>query len=360
MFKKLSAHFLPRNIASTDEKRKALLLVNFTLLLSGFSLVYLFVCYFTNIIVGVYTNLIMFPLCLVALFVFKYTKTFGVSSSIAILGFTAGIAEGVLFTGNIASPAFTWIIMSPSIDILFGNIKSGIIWTIVIVCLFAVFGVFKITNIHIPYLFPLYLQNYILTFTFIAVTVFSSIVIAIYNSTRTFASKALMEEKEKSDSLLLNILPVEIANELRATGQTKAKHYNAVTVMFTDFVNFTKAGERMSPQELVLELHNCFKVFDEIIGKYNIEKIKTIGDAYLAVCGLPKTNEYHAENIVNAACEIKQFIHKRKQELGDKTFDIRIGIHSGPVVAGIVGIKKFAYDIRGETVNTAARMEQSG
>ncbi len=165
-------------------------------------------------------------------------------------------------------------------------------------------------------------------------------------------------EKERSDNLLLNILPAEVAEELKAKGTADAKHFDNVTVLFTDFKSFTTVSEQLSPQELVNELHACFKAFDEICGKYNIEKIKTIGDAYLAVCGLPLADEKHAENVVNAALEIREFMAIRSKELGAKTFEIRIGINSGSVVAGIVGVKKFAYDIWGDTVNTAARMEQ--
>lgn len=172
-------------------------------------------------------------------------------------------------------------------------------------------------------------------------------------------NKLLSKEKHKSESLLLNILPSEIADELKERGATTAKHFDAVSVLFTDFVAFTKAGERMSSEQLVEELHTCFKAFDEITSRYHIEKIKTIGDAYLAVCGLPLANDKHAENVVQAATEILTFMKERKERLGDQTFEIRIGIHSGDVVAGIVGIKKFAYDIWGDTVNTAARMEQN-
>ncbi len=117
----------------------------------------------------------------------------------------------------------------------------------------------------------------------------------------------------------------------------------------------------MSPQGLIDELHECFKKFDEITSKYNIEKIKTIGDAYLAVCGLPSPDPNHAENVVRAALDINEFMTSRLAKLGsERTFAVRIGIHSGSVVAGIVGVKKFAYDIWGDTVNTAARMEQQG
>ncbi len=167
----------------------------------------------------------------------------------------------------------------------------------------------------------------------------------------------IVKERRKSDKLLLNILPKEIADELKERGATTAHHFDHVTVLFTDFVNFTSAGERMGSQALVEELHSCFKAFDEIMERYGIEKIKTIGDAYLAVCGLPTADEHHAEKVVSAAKDIRTFMLQRREQLGDKTFEVRIGIHSGDLVAGIVGVKKFAYDIWGDTVNTAARME---
>jgi len=169
----------------------------------------------------------------------------------------------------------------------------------------------------------------------------------------------LVKEKKKTDDLLLNILPEEVAAELKEKGYSDARLYSDVTVLFTDFVDFTKAGETLNAKELVDELHNCFKKFDEIISKYNIEKIKTIGDAYLAVSGLPLHDDHHATNVAGAALEIIEFMTARKQQLKERTFDVRIGIHSGSVVAGIVGVKKFAYDIWGDTVNTAARMEQN-
>ncbi len=166
-------------------------------------------------------------------------------------------------------------------------------------------------------------------------------------------------EKRRSDELLFNILPKEVAEELKDTGTSQARHFDNVTVLFTDFISFTSTSERMSPQGLIDELHTCFQAFDEITSKHDIEKIKTIGDAYLAVAGLPIADPKHAENAVLAAIDISNFMRERVAKLGKDTFHIRIGIHSGSVVAGIVGVKKFAYDIWGDTVNTAARMEQS-
>ena len=172
--------------------------------------------------------------------------------------------------------------------------------------------------------------------------------------------KQLSAEKQKSEELLLNILPAEVATELKEKGTAEAKLFDRVTVMFTDFVGFSMISERLTPQQLVNELDTCFKAFDRITTKHNIEKIKTVGDAYLAVSGLPAATPLHAANIVSAAIEIAEFMLQRHLELGNKTFEVRIGIHSGSVVAGIVGVKKFAYDIWGDTVNIAARMEQHG
>jgi len=167
----------------------------------------------------------------------------------------------------------------------------------------------------------------------------------------------LVIEKKKSDDLLLNILPSEVAEELKARGETTAKLYEQVSVLFTDIVNFTRITENLTPQELVKEIDIFFKEFDAIITRNGLEKIKTIGDAYLAVCGLPEADPMHAVKVINAAKEILEYVNTQQREGGK--FAIRIGIHSGPVVAGIVGVKKFAYDIWGDTVNTAARMEQN-
>ncbi|MCE2789670.1 MAG: tetratricopeptide repeat protein [Saprospiraceae bacterium] len=166
-------------------------------------------------------------------------------------------------------------------------------------------------------------------------------------------------ERQKSDGLLLNILPAEVATELKEYGSAQARYYNEVSVIFTDFVGFTRVAESMSPQELVAELNQCFSAFDNIVSRYGIEKIKTIGDAYMAVSGLPTERHDHAALAVAAAREFLNYI-RDSQKSSASPFDIRIGIHTGPVVAGIVGQQKFAYDIWGDTVNIASRMESSG
>ena len=173
----------------------------------------------------------------------------------------------------------------------------------------------------------------------------------------------IAKEKQRSEDLLLNILPSETAEELKETGAAKAKSFESVSVLFTDFKNFTRASELLSAEELVEEINMCYSEFDRIITKYGIEKIKTIGDAYMCAGGLPVVNTTHPIDVVKAGLEMVEFIERNKQERIAKNqpyFELRIGVHTGPVVAGIVGIKKFAYDIWGDTVNTASRMESSG
>lgn len=170
-------------------------------------------------------------------------------------------------------------------------------------------------------------------------------------------------QKERSEELLLNILPAEVAEELKQKGHAEAKYFENVTVMFTDFKDFTGISEKLTAAELVAEVDFFFKAFDEIVTRYHIEKIKTIGDSYMCACGLPMPNPSHAVLMVSAALEIQAFMRHyadQQRRNGRHAFEIRIGIHSGPVVAGVVGFKKFAYDIWGDTVNIASRMESSG
>lgn len=168
-------------------------------------------------------------------------------------------------------------------------------------------------------------------------------------------------ERSKSDRLLRNILPDEVAEELKVNGVAAPRLYDSVTVLFTDFVNFTKLSSGVEPQQIINELNECFLAFDEIIEKHRLEKIKTIGDAFMCAGGLPKPNNTHAKDAVRAAIEIAEWLKKRTESTPNTLFrEMRIGIHTGPVVAGVVGKHKFAYDIWGDAVNLAARLEEHG
>ena len=174
-------------------------------------------------------------------------------------------------------------------------------------------------------------------------------------------NKIIEYEKQRSDDLLQNILPEETAKELKENGTVQAKRFEAVSVLFTDFKGFTSYSENLTPEELVKTIDFYFSKFDAIMEKHGLEKIKTVGDAYMCAAGLPFEDELHYYKITLAALDIVDFVNETMNgsEI-DGGFDIRIGINSGSVVAGVVGTKKFAYDIWGDTVNVASRMESSG
>jgi adenylate cyclase len=171
-------------------------------------------------------------------------------------------------------------------------------------------------------------------------------------------TKIIENERQNSETLLLNILPKETAQELKQRGKVKARKFDSVTVLFTDFKGFTQYAEILSPESLVESIDFYFSKFDEIIARYGLEKIKTVGDAYMCAAGLPYPEPDHAYKMVCAAQDIIKFVEETKRTNAiAHPFDVRIGISTGPVVAGVVGTKKFAYDIWGDTVNIAARME---
>jgi len=173
----------------------------------------------------------------------------------------------------------------------------------------------------------------------------------------------LEEEKGKSEELLLNILPAEVAEELKQKGKSEPRTYNSASVLFTDFVGFTATSAKMEPTELIKKLDSYFVEFDKITSRYGIEKIKTIGDAYMCASGIPISNENNAVNLALAGIEIRAYCERIKTEQkahGEVFWDLRLGIHSGPLIAGVVGERKFAYDVWGDTVNTASRVESNG
>ena len=184
--------------------------------------------------------------------------------------------------------------------------------------------------------------------------------IAVNNS---YLYEEAESERNKSEKLLLNILPKDVANELKEKGFAEPVLFENVSVMFTDFKGFTTIAETLTPQELIKDLDACFVQFDKITERFNLEKLKTIGDSYMCAGGIPRRNTTHAVDCCLAALEIQSFMNlmkELKEERGFPYWELRLGIHSGPLVAGVIGERKFAYDVWGDTVNTASRMESSG
>ena len=187
--------------------------------------------------------------------------------------------------------------------------------------------------------------------------------IAAQNSELRRLYDELEAEKHKSEALLHNILPANVAEELRRTGQVKPVHYDRVTVLFTDFKGFTRVASRMTPAALLRELDFYFSEFDRIIEGHGLEKLKTIGDAYMCAGGIPVVNDSHPGDAVAAAWDMVRFMDEVRQDKlasGEQPWELRIGVHTGPLMAGVIGQKKFAYDIWGDTVNIASRLESTG
>ena len=206
-------------------------------------------------------------------------------------------------------------------------------------------------------------QRIVVIATAIALFLIGILAVGLYRRNKFISrTKEIIEkEKRRSDDLLLNILPEETAAELKSKGKVQPKRFESVSVMFTDFKGFTAYSDKLSPEELVDSIDFYYSNFDKIIEKHGLEKIKTVGDAYMCAAGLPYPSPDHAVKIVEAALEISEFVKEsKKNDPDDMTrFDIRIGVNSGPVVAGVVGTKKFVYDIWGDTVNIASRMESN-
>ncbi len=173
------------------------------------------------------------------------------------------------------------------------------------------------------------------------------------------SEQIILNEKRKSDELLLNILPKQVADELKITGKATTKVFENVTVLFTDFMNFKSLGNSVAPLKLVEELNEIFCHFDDIMELFEIEKIETISEAYLAACGVPEKNEKHAIQCIEAAKQMYSYLEERNAN-SEIQWELRIGIHSGPVVGGVVGKRKYNYDIFGDAVNTAKLMEANG
>jgi len=207
----------------------------------------------------------------------------------------------------------------------------------------------------------------------IATFVVTSVFVILMNHVRIHNwrnSRIIVEQREelnrdkiKIDNLLLNILPASIAQELKENGVVQPVYYKSATIVFTDFVGFTRISEKLTPEELVAELDKLFSIFDHVMDKYLLEKLKTIGDAYMFASGIPVADKTSAMKCVLAAIEIQELmkdVNDEKVKMGKPVFELRIGINTGPLMAGVVGEKKFGYDVWGDSVNLASRMESSG
>jgi len=245
-----------------------------------------------------------------------------------------------------------WAFCGPITALMFFSIRQSMLWLLV-----------YLFNIAITVVFDDFFAGHgqhvseeIRTLFFVMNLSFSSVVVFIFAS--YFVSTALTE-REKANRLLLNILPNKIAKTLKTKAGVIADAHSEVTVLFADIVGFTRYSSGVSPENLVSKLNQIFLCFDELAENYGLEKIKTIGDAYMVVGGLPEHRDDHAQAVASMALDMLSMIKEIRTDEGI-SFSLRIGIHTGPVVAGVIGKSKFAYDLWGDSVNVASRMESSG
>jgi len=303
-------------------------------------------------------NVFVSPLILIVAFLYKngIGKITCVNLYMAATG--TAIFAGVYYQGGILMT--TGIVLVPAISMLIGGKKVAYIWLGVTILFLSLIYYLANDGYVFTTTYDPSLQNYVIYSGVFGVVVALFFSLMVFESQKERALQAVIDsnenlniEKQKSDKLLLNILPEDVAQELKDTGATKARFYETVTILFTDFIGFTGISERLSPNELVEELNRSFTAFDEIMEKNGLEKIKTIGDAYLAVGGMYGEND-HASKTINAAKEMVKYLNET-----NGVFKIRAGIHTGSVIGGVVGKHKYVFDIWGDAVNFAARMEQN-
>lgn len=356
--------FLPSGLPDdqdTIRRHRLFIIINF--LITLFAVSYGVMSYFIGFRVGMNAMIVSA--------VFFFIQPFLLKNGIRL--YSMGIIFGiytvllnivlVLYSGGLfISPVTPFIVLTSPLVLIFTNRHTALFFAVLSVLYVIVFAVVKSRIQDFPFTYNEKFHLMFLTLALGGLVLIFFLVTNTFENTKNHALKQLADEQKKSERLLLNILPQKTASELKLHGKTKPQRYESVTVMFTDFVEFTKRSEHISADDLVNDIDFYFREFDEIISRYNIEKIKTIGDSYMCAAGLHTDTGNHAAEMIHAALDIISFVNRIKEErrqVNKLYFDIRIGINSGPLVAGVVGSKKFAYDIWGDTVNTAARLQQS-
>ena len=363
--------FLPVAIGDNpDTIRKHKLFIIISFIISLFAISYGLMSEFIGFDMGIYAMIVS------AIFFFLLPFLLKAGVGLIQLGILFGIyvtllnALLVAYSGGLfVSPVTPFIVLTPVLSLIFCNRKTAIFFVIICVLYVVAFSLFRTEVKKIPITYNPEYHQLFLTLALAGLVIILFLVTNTFEQTKNSAldrlvskQKELEHEQERSEKLLLNILPQATVNELKETGTSVPQRYELVTVMFADFVSFTKISETLPAVDLVKLIDYYYSAFDNIIGKYKIEKIKTIGDSYMCVSGISDQLTHDtAHQMVEASFEILAFIQQEKinrTAAATPYFNVRIGINSGPVVAGVVGLKKFAYDIWGDTVNTAARMQQ--
>lgn len=272
------------------------------------------------------------------------------------------VSAAIMFGSDFSLEYWLMLLLAMQIYLLYRNKKWMLLLSAVTLLLFL--GL-KHWHTRYPAIFPIdvpAIKTIYYYLTAVYMFAMTTVIIAVISRQTEAAEEQFTEQRNVANTLLENILPQKIVADLKA-GKTAIRQYDQATVMFTDFVGFTRIAGKLAPQDLVRELDECFSAFDTICERHGLEKLKTIGDSYMCAGGIPEANSSHARDAVNAALDMLEYIAQRnatRRGRKQPVWKIRIGIHTGPLVAGIIGHKKFSYDVWGDTVNLASRMESHG
>jgi guanylate cyclase len=306
------------------------------------------------------TAFMYFAVSLASLVVFARTGSFRLLLVTQCLDILLAPTAGQMFVGGFlpSGGVALWGIMAPLGALVFLEVRRAIRWFVAFVVVFLLTGVAG--ELFFPDAdFPTWFPSTMLALNIVGAGAIAFTLLASFAKQRNEALAALRVEQERSELLLMNILPGSIAERLKAASQTIADHFDSASILFADVVDFTPFAQRLAPAEVVGILDQLFSHFDELVERHGLEKIKTIGDAYMAAAGVPDPSPHHARMAARLALDMREAI--ATSAVGDGSgLELRIGINSGPVVAGVIGTKRFLYDLWGDAVNTASRMEEHG
>jgi adenylate cyclase len=300
---------------------------------------------------------VYFAVSIGSLVVFARRRSFGLLLNVQLLDILLTTTIGQMLVGGFlpSGGVGLWGILAPLGALVFLKVRQAIRWFVAFLLVFLVTGIlgellFQDANL------PVWFTSTMLALNVIGAGSVAFTLLASFANQRNVALRALRAEQEKSEALLMNILPSSIAERLKAASQTIADHFESASILFADVVDFTPLAQRLPPAETVGMLDQLFSRFDALVEQHGLEKIKTIGDCYMAAAGVPNPRPDHARRAALLALDMRDAV-ATSAVTGQPLCELRIGINSGPVVAGVIGTKRFLYDLWGDAVNTASRME---
>jgi adenylate cyclase len=338
--------------------RKALLLL-ISVLILPISLVWgtLYLAFGTQ---SGYLAYLYFVVVVVAIVVFARTRDVGLLLRVQLVDILLAPTLSMIPLGGFLASGGVglWGILAPLGALVFGDVRAGVRWYIAFLVVFLGSGIAG-EVLHPPSVLPAWFLSTMLALNVVVGGTIVFTLLALFAKQRQDALVALRSEQDRAESLLLNILPRSIAEKLKAQPQTIADQFTAASILFADVVDFTPRSEHMTPAEVVGLLDNLFSHFDILAERYGLEKIKTIGDCYMVAAGVPSPRPDHARALALMALDMVDAM-RSTEAMGALEMELRVGINSGPVVAGVIGRKRFLYDLWGDAVNTASRMESQG